>query len=150
MYTRVCVCCVYAYAYVCECAQGTSCVLTIAAHIPTHYLLTHLQTSMDGGNDDESMSLSRKSSRPGSSHEEGPDTQEGQYGSRPSSMGGVGTMADAPTARTEEDIAAEEERLRQEEEMARQVQEMREELARVYERDLVTFFDLYLALSQPV
>jgi hypothetical protein len=31
-----------------------------------------------------------------------------------------------------------------------QVQEMREELARVYERDLVTFFDLYTALSQPV
>ena len=45
---------------------------------------------------------------------------------------------------------AEEARIAQEAEMQRQVQEMREELARVYERDLVTFFDLYLALSQPV
>jgi len=59
-------------------------------------------------------------------------------------------FADAPPAPSAEELAAEEERLRQEEEMVRQVQEMREELARVYERDLVTFFDLYLALSQPV
>jgi hypothetical protein len=81
-------------------------------------------------------------------------------------------MADAPPAKTAEELAAEEERLarekaaaeeearereeraaeerRQEAEMLRQVNEMREELARVYERDLVTFFDLYLALSQPV
>ena len=59
-------------------------------------------------------------------------------------------ITDAPPAPGAEELAAEEERLRQEEEMVRQVQEMREELARVYERDLVTFFDLYLALSQPV
>lgn len=81
-------------------------------------------------------------------------------------------MADAPPARSREELAAEEERLaleiaaaeeaerereereaeerRLEAEMLRQVNEMREELARVYERDLVTFFDLYLALSQPV
>ena len=50
----------------------------------------------------------------------------------------------------EEARVAEEARIAQEAEMQRQVQEMREELARVYERDLVTFFDLYLALSQPV
>lgn len=106
------------------------------------------QTSMEG---EDSLA----SSRPGTRAGEADDTQEGQYGSRPSTGksfdgGGVGTMADAPPAASAEELAAEEERVRQEEEMLRQVQEMREELARVYERDLVTFFDLYLALSQPV
>ena len=44
----------------------------------------------------------------------------------------------------------EEEEEEEEEEMALQVQEMKEELAQVYERDLVTLFNLCLALSQPV
>ena len=72
---------------------------------------------------------------------------EGQYGSRPATQR---LTAEEIAAREEERRAEEAEERRQEEEMARQVQEMREELARVYERDLVTFFDLYLALSQPV
>ena len=74
------------------------------------------------------------------------DTEEGQYGSRPQ----TGPSAQEIAAREEEERERLAEARRQEEEMARQVQEMREELARVYESDLVTFFDLYLALSQPV
>ena len=94
------------------------------------------------------------------------DTQEGGYASRPGTAGSVAARAAAAAAAAEEEEAArraaaeaeaaeearvaEELRIAQEAEMQRQVQEMREELARVYERDLVTFFDLYLALSQPV